>query len=176
MVRVTAPTPPPSRGHAGVLAKSDPLCIWLLLLGSFLTINGISFVTSPATQVSAVLSEKPRPPCRGWFCEDARRKATAAERTASATELAEHVTATLGASYVALGLLTLGLSLTPLRRIGSLALVVWSSIQLVFLNPTFMDAAAAAQRLTFHGMVVGLTLAAMALSALRRGAAIETKS
>ena len=173
-VHVTTPMPPK---HVSLLARSDPLSIWLILLGSFLTINGISFVASPAKQVTAVLVDQPVPhTCRGWGCGDARRGSMAAQHATTATQLAEHVTATLGASYVALGLLTLGLSLTPQRRIGSLALVVWSAIQLIFLNPTFMDAGILRQRLTFHAMVVCLTLAAMVLSTLRRGGASEAKA
>ena len=142
----------------------DPLCVWLLLLGCFLLVNGISFIASPSQQVSGVLESSRAERShntRGWF---GRR----VQQDPLAVNLAEHVTATLGASYVALGMLTLLLSQGSQRRVAACVIVLWSAIQLLFFTPTCLEPSVADRRAAYHTAVVCLTAAAAALSAFRR--------
>lgn len=114
--------------------------------------------------MAALTKSQSRQRSQSWLCGNSKYM----RDDVPAVMLAEHVTATLGCSYIALGLLLLSVSQAPQRRLAAFVISVWSSIQLLFLAPAFLDPKAAAQRFTFHTMVVCLTLASFAVSMLRR--------
>lgn len=143
----------------------DPLSCWLLLIGGFLVVNGVIFVTGAAHQVQSLLARQLQQPSAPWhalrFWDRGR-----SDSDGFAIELAIHVTQTLGATYISLGLLAICLSAVPqtMRRLAALALVAWSSVQLVASEPAFLTPVEATNRVTFHGLVIVLTSAAALLS------------
>ncbi|KAL1526576.1 hypothetical protein AB1Y20_015283 [Prymnesium parvum] len=141
--------------------------IWLLLLGFFLLINGVVFMMAPVPQIEAAIAGRHEQRKRPWWhvCGDPSPRVT----TDISFSLVEHVTATLGASYVALGLLIIGLSPTAQQQFCLCVVLVWSSVQLFFLNPTILGPSATAQRITFHSIVIGLTVCTSILAFRRRG-------
>jgi hypothetical protein len=154
----------------------DPLSGWLILLGAFLVVNGVIFVSGARLQVQTILARQNRPQSGSGWQQRLRNIASRSEgqpdSSVFATALAEHVTQTLGATYISLGLLAICLSLVPQRTrvLAALSLVVWSTIQLATAHPEFLSPREVANRTTFHGLVVFLTSASAALSALRHGA------
>lgn len=156
--------PPPPRAARAELI--NPLLIWLLLLGSFLLLNGISFILAPASQLRAVLPARVEEPSPRWW-KDGRKTASGRDYE-FALAVAEHITSTLGASYLAMGLFILALAHGMHQRRAVFVVLVWSAVQLLFLKPTVLEAGAAFQRFAFHATVVGLTLGTAALSSLRQ--------
>ena len=176
--------------------RADPLSCWLVLLGVFLVVNGGVFVSGARHQVHLILmrhqSQQPQPQqqpdqTRPAWLERLRPmerlhaliggSSTCVESDDVLTSMTEHITQTLGATYVSLGLLTICLAMTPrrTRRFAAFALVVWSTIQVLLSTPKFLGPVEASNRSTFHLVVIFLTTTAACLSSLREPAELIEK-
>lgn len=173
----TASPKPSIRGtKPAVQERHHPLHVnlltcWLLLLGTFLVVNGAILVYSAKAQVNAILVRRTLVHSRPEWLQKLLQIVIEGQMHVPydvATSLAEHVTQTLGATYISLGLLAICLSLTSKLTgwFAAFALVSWSLIQLIISGPQFLSESEASNRTTFHTIVVLVTALATFISSL----------
>ena len=122
IVPTLGPTDPPPPPAALTLSATAPLRMWLGLMGTFLLASSLTFVSQPAEQVDALMSHVRPERRRGLGCvlfDGESATLPWCSRSAPLNvdaEFAVHLVRSLGATYGALGALSLALTFAPLTQ------------------------------------------------------------
>jgi hypothetical protein len=162
----TDPPPPPA---ALTLSATAPLRMWLGLMGTFLLASSLTFVSQPAEQVDALMSHVRPERRRGLGCglfDGESATLPWCSRSAPLNvdaEFAVHLVRSLGATYGALGALSLALTFAPLTQqvLAVLVLALWS-LASISSQPDFLPADDVRRRARFHCVVLCVDLLCVA--------------